>query len=136
MTGFSPRVKRLVRTRAGSGDPYDATCECCGTRLGERGGQIQHRLARGSGGSKDPVINGPANAALLCGTSFNGCHGLCEARSGAAAREMNRRGFWIKHGTTLEFDPRHVPVILFGDVKRWLSTDGRYLDYPPQDVAA
>jgi hypothetical protein len=49
---------------------------------------------------------------------------------------MNRRGFWIKHGVGPEFDPRFVPLILFGGVERWLSEDGRYLDESPLDVAA
>ena len=136
MTGFSARVRKLVRTRAGGGDITLACCEACGTWLGEHGGQMQHRVSRGAGGSKDPVINGPANAALLCGTPSSGCHGDCEARHTERAKEMRRRGFWIEHGTTQEFDPRYVPVVLFGGVERWLSVDGRYLDESPLDVAA
>ena len=136
MAGFSERVRLLVRTRAGGGDPHDACCEACGIWLGEDKGQVQHRVARGSGGCKDPVINSPANAALLCGTPFTGCHGACEARDKPAAMEMNTRGFWIKHGTTLEFDPRYVKVILLGGVEQWLSEDGRYLDEPPIEEAA
>ena len=136
MTGFSPRVRKLVRTRAGNGDAHLACCEACGTWLGEHGGQMQHRVSRGAGGSKDPVIGSAANAALLCGTSSNGCHGDCEARHTERAKEMRRRGFWIEHGTTLEFDPRYVRVTLFGGVKRWLSEDGRYLEDAPGELAA
>ena len=137
MTGFSPRVRKLVRTRAGGGDLYLACCECCGIWLGEHGGQVQHRVARGQGGCKDPVINGPANAALLCGTPFTGCHGDCEARHTPEAREMRARGFWIEHGTTREFDPRHVPLELLGGVRVWLSeTEARYLYEPPIEEAA
>ncbi len=138
MTGFSPRVRLLVRTRAGSGYAGDACCEACGVFLGEDGGQLQHRLARGHGGSRDPVVASAANAALLCGTSFTGCHGACEARHKPEAKEMLARGFWIKHGVGLEFDPRFVPVILFGGVERWLSeTEARYLEEsPPGEVAA
>ncbi len=136
MTGFSPRVRKLVRTRAGNGYPEQACCEACGVWLGEHGGQVQHRVARGQGGCKDPVINGPANAALLCGTAFTGCHGDCEARHTPEAKEMRRRGFWIEHGTTREFDPRFVKVILLGDVEQWLSEDGRYLDEAPEGALA
>ena len=137
MTGFSSRVRLLVRTRAGSGDARDAACEACGVWLGERAGQVQHRVARGAGGCKDPVINGLANAALLCGTSFTGCHGDCEARHTPEAKEMRNRGFWIEHGTTSEFDPRFVPLILFGGVERWLSeTEPRYLYEAPIEEAA
>jgi hypothetical protein len=135
VTGFSPRVRRLVRTRAGTGDYHDACCEACGIHLGEHG-QVQHRLARGCGGSKDPVVASAANAALLCGTSFSGCHGDCEARWTPRAEEMNARGFWIKHGKGPEFDPRFVPVTLFGGVVRWLTEDGRYAEDPPGEVAA
>jgi hypothetical protein len=135
MTGFTPRVRLLVRTRAGGGDPHDACCEACGTWLGLHGGQIQHRLSRGRGGSKDPVVRSPANAALLCGTAFTGCHGDAESRD--SDRGMEARGFVIRHGVGPEFDPRFVPVILFGGVERWLSeAEARYLDEAPAEVAA
>ena len=136
MSGFSPRVRKLVRIRAGNGDLFNACCEACGIVLGEHGGQVQHRVSRGSGGCKDPVINGPANAALLCGTSLTGCHGDCEARGTARSKKMLARGFWIRHGVGPEFDPRFVPLILLGDVEQWLSEDGRYLDEAPIEEAA
>ena len=137
MTGFSSRVRRLVRTRAGSGWAGDACCEACGIRLGEHGGQVQHRVARGAGGSKDPVVASAANAALLCGTAFTGCHGACEARHTPRAKEMEKRGFVIRHGKGREFDPRFVKVVLFGGVEVWLSeTEPRYLYEQPGEVAA
>ena len=137
MTGFSPRVRKLVRTRAGSGDLFVATCEACGIFLGERGGQVQHRVSRGRGGCKDPVINGLANAALLCGTSYTGCHGDCEARHTPEAKKMEARGFVIRHGKGPEFDPRYVPLTLLGGVEVWLSeTEPRYLYERPELVAA
>ena len=134
MTGFSPRVRKLVRTRAGNGYPEQACCEACGVWLGGHGGQIQHRLARGSGGSKDPVVGSAANAALMCGTSFAGCHGAAESRD--PERGMEARGFVIRHGKGPEFDPRFVPLVLLGDVRVWLSGDGRYSEDPPAEVAA
>jgi len=137
MAGFSPRVCLLVRTRAGGGDPHDATCEACGIWLGLHGGQVQHRVARGMGGCSDPVVNGPAGAALLCGTPFTGCHGDCEARHTERAKKMARRGFVIRHGKGPDYDPRFVPLILFGGVKRWLSeTEACYLHEPPAEEAA
>ena len=134
MTGFTSRVRLLVRTRAGSGWAGDACCESCGVHLGEHGGQVQHRLARGSGGSKNPVVGSAANAALMCGTAQSLCHGAAESRD--PDYDMEKRGFVIRHGKGPEFDPRYVPVILFGGVERWLSVDGRYLDESPLDVAA
>ena len=135
MTGFSPRVRKLVRTRAGNGYPEQACCESCGIWLGEHGGQLQHRLARGSGGSKDPVVGSAANAVLLCGTPQSLCHGLAESRD--PKHGMERRGFVIRHGVGPAFDPRYVPLVLLGDVRVWLSeTEARYLDEPPIEVAA
>ena len=134
MTGFSPRVRKLVRTRAGGGDAANACCESCGIWLGEHGGQLQHRLARGSGGSKDPVVGSAANAVLLCGTPQSLCHGLAESRD--PKHGMERRGFVIRHGVGPAFDPRYRCVNLFGDVDVWLSMDGRYLDEPPIGAAA
>src|SRR6185312_17534610 len=122
-TGFSPKVKLLVRTRAGNGDPDEARCECCGIWLGRYGGQIQHLVARGMGGTSNPVLKTAANAALLCGTAQSGDHGLAESRD----REMGAKGFWLPQGT----DPRLVPMMLGGGhgsgVTVWRSADGRYL---------
>lgn len=105
---FTPRVKLLARRRAGRGDIFDAACEACGGWLGEKGGEFQHRDARGMGGSKDPVTNGPANAALLCGSGVlrTGCHGACENRD----RDMLGRGFWLEEGQ----DPRITSVMVHG----------------------
>lgn len=128
MTGFSPRVRRLVRTRAGGGDPFNACCECCGIWLGEYGGQIPHIVARGMGGTSNPVLSTAANGSLLCGTAQTGDHGRAERRD----PEMKARGFWLPQGA----DPRLAPMTLLGGVVVWRSEDGRYLDEPPQEVAA
>ena len=130
MTGFSPRVRELVRTRAGNGYPEQACCESCGIWLGETGGEHQHRVARGAGGCKDAVINGPTNCALMCYV----CHRRAESRK--PEYRMEARGFVIRHGNGPEFDPRFVPLVLLGDVEQWLSEDGRYLDEAPIEVAA
>ena len=50
---------------------------------------------------------------------------------------MARRGFVIRHGKGPDYDPRFVPLILFGGVKRWLSeTEACYLHEPPAEEAA
>ena len=128
MTGFSPRVRKLVRTRAGGGDLFNACCEACGIWLGEHGGQIQHVVARGMGGTSNPVLKTAANGALLCGTAQTGDHGRAERRD----PEMKTRGFWQPQGT----DPRFAPMTLLGGVEVWRSEDGRYLYEPPIEVAA
>ena len=143
-TGFPRSVKLAVRKRAGNGDPDMALCEACGKWLGRRHGQVQHRVGRGAGGCRDEVINGPANAALLCGTPLVGCHG--RATVFAADMGAEDKGFWIGRGTTPEFDPRNVPVKLASPhgsgILVWLAEDGKgpdgsgYLKQAPEVSAS
>ena len=126
-TGFSDAVKALCRARAKS------CCEACGMWLGERGGQIQHRLARGTGGSKDPVIASVVNASLLCGTPATGDHGLAESRDA----RMHKEGFWLEHGQ----DPAAEPILWHAPgagrgVRKWLTPEGGYSDTEPVRRAA
>jgi hypothetical protein len=131
-TGFSRAVKLAVRTRAGNGEIENAACEHCGIWLGRYGGQVQHLVARGMGGTSDPVLGTAANGALLCGTAQSGDHGLAESRD----REIGARGFWLPQGT----DPRMVPMMLGSEhgsgVLVWRSEDGRYLFEAPEVSAA
>ena len=98
-TGFSRPVKMAVRVRAGNGDIEQACCEACGIWLGRYGGEIQHRKARGMGGTSLGLIDSIVNAVLLCGSGAmrTGCHGLCEDRD-KDGQDMNERGFWLKSG--------------------------------------
>lgn len=130
-TGFPFRVKLLVRTRAGGGDTANAGCEACGQWLGRYGGQVQHIIARGMGGTSNPVLQTAANGALLCGLTPqdpDGCHFLAESRH----REMRDRGFWLPQGS----DPRDVPMTLHTGVKVWRAEDGSYLFQAPERTAA
>jgi len=130
-TGFPRAVKLLARTRAGGGDPDRALCECCGKWLGRYGGEIQHRLARGIGGSRSPVVNGICNAAVLC----RPCHALAESRD----PEMKAAGWYIEHGKGPEHDPRLVPVKSRSSdgwlVAGWLTADGRRVTECPEAAA-
>lgn len=132
--GFTPKVRLRVRGRAGNGDIFQALCEGCWCWLGRHTGEFQHRLARGAGGSRDEIINGPANCLLLCGR----CHHEAEQRR----RDLSQdgAGWWIRHGNGPDYDPRYVAVMLgaLGDsgVTKWLSVNGEYLDEPPQESAA
>jgi hypothetical protein len=50
---------------------------------------------------------------------------------------MEERGFVVRHGVGPGYDPRFVPVTLFGGVEVWLSeTEPRYLYECPAAVAA
>ena len=121
-------MKLAVRKRAGNGDPDQARCECCGIWLGRYGGQVQHVVARGMGGTSNPVLKTAANGALLHGTAQSGDHGLAESRD----PEMRRKGFWLPQGT----DPRTVPMILWTGAEVWRSEDGRYHPEGPQEANA
>jgi 5-methylcytosine-specific restriction enzyme A len=120
-TGFPPAVRQAIRERAGH------RCEACAVPVPPGFGNIQHRLARKMGGSRDPVINSVANGALLCGTPLTGCHGLCEARD----RHMHEAGFWLENGER----PGEVPVLLHGEhgsgIRAWLTPEGGYSEYSP-----
>lgn len=131
--GFSRAVKLAVRKRAGKGIAGDAECEACGCWLGPDGGDYQHRAARGSGGCRLAVINGPANCALMC----RPCHRKAEDRDPHMA--MDAGGFWVKHGTTPEYDPRNVRIMLHGaggGMTVWLTEAGGYSTAPPKGAAA
>lgn len=129
-TGFSARVKLLVRTRAGMGEIDDACCEACNRHLGRYGGQVHHLIDRGMGGWKNAVINSAANAVLLCGTPEDKrtCHGLATAFDAG----IGAKGFWLKHSA----DPRLERMTLYSGAKAWRSIDGRYLFERPGTAAA
>jgi hypothetical protein len=126
-TGFSEAVRKLTRKRA------QYCCEADGMFLGEHGGQVQHIVARGKGGTSDPVIDSVVNAALLCGTPFTGCHGLCEARD----PRMKAEGFYLDHGQDPAAEPFlwHAPGDGSG-VLKWRTADGGYSDTLPVGRAA
>jgi hypothetical protein len=133
-TGFSRSVKLAVRTRAGNGDIDAAMCERCGIWLGRYGGQVQHVVARGMGGTSNPVLATAADGALLCGTpdDKSTCHGLAESRD----PEVRDQGFWLPQGS----DPRLEPMMLHSahgsGLTVWRSEDGRYLFEAPGTAAA
>lgn len=82
----------------------DYRCACCGRSVLYGPYSLQHRLARGAGGTSDPAINQPSNLVTLCGsaTSPGGCHLACEQRDPV----MRELGFWVCRGD----DPATVPV--------------------------
>jgi hypothetical protein len=141
---FSPATRLLIRTRAGGGRAEDAVCECCGRWLGEHAGEFQHRAARGAGGCRDEVINGPSNCVLLCGVAVlgTGCHGRAEARKAGMGMGIGGKGFWLRHGTTWAYDPRNVEIVRYDEARVFLAADGKgpdgsgYLRVPPGEAAA
>ena len=92
-------------------------CVGCGTAVG--GGftwwSIQHRVARGVGGTNDIV-----NLVALCGSATSkGCHRTCEDRN----EEMHDRGLWLRSTE----DPALVPVRRWDGLVALLSADGTYI---------
>lgn len=124
-TGPDKNTRDLVKERD------DWTCVCCGKpTIGIPGVDysVQHRVARGDGGTSDPAINSPANLILLCGSAVTGCHGKAESRD----QGMHDRGFWINSWE----NPVTFPVDHF--VHGWvlLRVDGGYDPIRPLGGAA
>ena len=71
-------------------------------RCGKPTWQIHHRKPRGMGGTRDPLINSPANLVLLCGSGTTGCHGWVESHR-TEAREQG----WL---VSQHADPRYQPI--------------------------
>jgi 5-methylcytosine-specific restriction protein A len=92
VTAFSPATREAICIRD------EARCALCGdlTR------QIQHRRARGMGGTVLDWIGNAANGVLLCGSGTTGCHGAIE-RNPELARAL---GYRLDPGE----DPELVPV--------------------------
>lgn len=127
-TGPSPKVRALVRQREGM------RCAACGISVRGLPFSIQHRRARGMGGTRDAAANLPGNLVLLCGsaTSPGGCHLACEQRD----MHMHGRGFWLRSWE----DPAVIPVMLASEhdsgQAAWLDDDGEYSFSPPGEAAA
>jgi 5-methylcytosine-specific restriction enzyme A len=94
------------------------SCASCGNRIGDVRGidwTLQHRVARGMGGSDRSEINLAANLIVVCGgpTTPGGCHERIERRGA----EDKTAGFWILRDTFGKpTDPATVPLFhaLFG----------------------
>lgn len=80
-------------------------CQWCGLPVNVAGGDysLQHRRARGMGGSRRTSTDQPANLLLVHGSGTTGCHGYIEANPDQA----RARGFRVSSGA----DPARVPYI-------------------------
>lgn len=119
MSAIPKAVVALVLERDGH------ACVRCGKpNTGQRGWDwsIQHRVARGAGGSSRPEISSPANLIVLCGSATTGCHLYAESRT----TEGRENGWWLWRNT----DPESVAVLLYDGRRVFLTADGRYVDAP------
>lgn len=113
-TGPSRRIRQLVIDRD------DHCCVACGHWVDVEGGNysLQHRRARGAGGSRRSDTNSLANLILMCGSATTGCHGYVEAHPDYALS----RGYRV----TQQQDPALVPV--------WVAGWGEVLLDPDQPM--
>lgn len=131
-------MKRTRRNTGPSSDVVTAvleranwSCEACGKPLGDRRGEdwsVQHRVPRGSGGSRAAWINRVSNLMILCGsaTTPDSCHEFTESHRIAAIAAG-----WLIQARQ---DPRTVEVLIRGEFK-YLGDDARYHDGPPEVAA-
>jgi 5-methylcytosine-specific restriction protein A len=124
-TGPDRDTRQLVMERD------DWTCAFCGRPIRE--GQdysLQHRKARGSGGTSDPAVNSPANLVLVDGSATTGCHFFLESRKADA----EKIGFVISKNS--DIDPATVAIshALYGPVL--LLDDGTWVPDVPLGGAA
>lgn len=88
--GISPLTRQTVLTRD------DFTCCWCGRRLNISYDyySLQHRRARGAGGSRLAWINSAENLVLVCGSATSPhCHQHIESHPDAARSRGFRLGF-------------------------------------------
>lgn len=93
-------------------------------RCGKSTWQIHHRKPRGMGGTRDPLVNSPANLVLLCGSGTTGCHGWVEQH-----RTEARQQGWL---VSQHADPRYQPIDHEGRLT-FLTEDGTAVYSRPQE---
>lgn len=120
-----------VRTRALVIERDDRRCQFDGRELDlaiPRGDySLQHRRARGMGGSRDPETNGPANLVLVCGSATTGCHGYIEQHR----EHSRRRGFTLLQAQI----PTRVALQDWAGLWWWLNDDGSRVAVTPGEGA-
>lgn len=109
-TGPDRTTRELVAER----DQY--CCVGCGRQLLTGPRSLQHRKARGAGGTSDPAVNRPSNLIWLCGTATtpDSCHLAAESRT----EQTRTAGLWVPSWA----DPAKVPV-WHAPINGWVLLD-------------
>jgi hypothetical protein len=94
------------------------TCQRCGINVLYKLASVQHRIARGRGGSAAERIWSPANLALLCGsaTTPDGCHNLVENED----RDRGKWEGWVLPMNNPSIDPAREPALTY---RGWVLYD-------------
>jgi hypothetical protein len=120
---------RLVREAVMARDSF----RCCGCGVGiiGRDWSMQHRVARGAGGTSREDANATCNLIVLCGSATSpGCHRRAEDRDPV----MHERGLWLNSWQ----NPFTEPVIVTAGhclLKLWLTDDAEYSLVQPEVAA-
>lgn len=117
MTGPTRKTRRTVAGRD------EGRCVVCGITVVDPESlapwvnwSVQHRVARGMGGSKASWINDPVNLITVCGDGTSGCHGEIESR-----REWARTcGYAVPQWR----NPAEVPVLHWVHGWSWIRPQG------------
>jgi hypothetical protein len=102
---FSTAARAAIYGRTGD--------QCAGCRAPAT--NIQHRVARGMGGTRDARKGHPANGIPLCGSGTTGCHGWAEANPEHALA----LGWRLPQGA----DPLEWPYWSAAGPWRWVLVD-------------
>ena len=81
-----PKLKVDEATRYAVFERALYKCERCGGGPDTFGWSVHHRVPRGMGGSKNPMLHETANLILLCGSGVTGCHGWVESNRDQAKK--------------------------------------------------
>lgn len=133
MTGspITAKVRAAVRARH-----HDRCARCGRLVLDYDDYSLQHRRARGAGGSSRPETNRPGNLVFLCGSATTGCHGWVESHR-TSAQEF---GFTLFQACDV---PAEIPVRIFDVVAGGLvwvrltdNDDASMVFVPEQEAVA
>lgn len=97
---ITAKVRAAVRARH-----HDRCARCGRLVLDYDDYSLQHRRARGAGGSSRPETNRPGNLVFLCGSATTGCHGWVESHR----IEAQRYGYTLFQACET---PADIPVFI------------------------
>lgn len=118
---FTPKVRWLIINRD-SDEHGNPVCTWCGGVVRVEWGEysLQHRRARGMGGSRLKDTGQAQNGTLVHGSATTGCHHYIESHPQEAAE----RGFRIRQGD----NPASIPLRTWDGRLLFLTIDGRAVE--------